>query len=243
MKIKDKLNMNQEQLMENGPITIVVFGDSITHGAFGPGEIDYEAVYWNILKKRLNEVRNYVPVNIINAGIGGTSAKSSLCRLDKQVLAHNPDLIIVCFGLNDVNGSLEDYIASLNTIFTKCIEKGIDTVFMTPNMLNTYVAPDTNKQYLEYAAKTAEFQNSGKMDLFMENSVNLAKEMGISVCDCYYEWKKLNKTTDTTMLLENRINHPTREMHKLFADKLFSLLIDEKNDFNIDIINEYSNYI
>lgn len=51
MKIKDKLNMNQEQLMENGPITIVVFGDSITHGAFGPGEIDYEAVYWNILKK------------------------------------------------------------------------------------------------------------------------------------------------------------------------------------------------
>ena len=66
----------------------------------------------------------------------------------------------------------------------------------------------------------------------MENSVNLAKEMGISVCDCYYEWKKLNKTTDTTMLLENRINHPTREMHKLFADKLFSLLIDEKNDFN-----------
>ena len=34
------------------------------------------------------------------------------------------------------------------------------------------------------------------------------------------------------MLLENRINHPTREMHKLFADKLFSLLIDEKSVFN-----------
>lgn len=133
MKIKDKLNMNTEQLTENGPITIVVFGDSITHGAFGPGEIDYEAVYWNILKKRLNEVRNYVPI---------------------------------------------------------------------------------------------------KMDLFMEKSVKLAKEMGISVCDCYSVWKELNKTTDTTMLLENRINHPTREMHKMFANKLFSLLIDEKSVFN-----------
>ena len=42
----------------------------------------------------------------------------------------------------------------------------------------------------------------------------------------------LNKTPDTTMLLENRINHPPREMHQLFADKLFSLLIDEKSVFN-----------
>ena len=51
LKIKDKLNADTRQLIENGPITIVAFGDSITHGAFGPGEIDYEAVYWNVLKK------------------------------------------------------------------------------------------------------------------------------------------------------------------------------------------------
>lgn len=55
MKIKDKLNADTRQLIENGPITIVAFGDSITHGAFGPGEIDYEAVYWNVLKKQLNK--------------------------------------------------------------------------------------------------------------------------------------------------------------------------------------------
>ena len=61
----------------------------------------------------------------------------------------------------------------------------------------------------------------------MENSVNLAKEMGISVCDCYYEWKKLNKTTDTTMLLENRINHPTREMHELFAWQLIHTILND----------------
>ena len=35
LKIKDKLNADTRQLIENGPITIVAFGDSITHGAFG----------------------------------------------------------------------------------------------------------------------------------------------------------------------------------------------------------------
>lgn len=58
-------------------------------------------------------------MNVINAGIGGISAKTSMERMDKQVLSHNPDLIIVCFGLNDVNGTLEEYLDSLEEIFVK----------------------------------------------------------------------------------------------------------------------------
>ena len=71
MKILEKLLMDQSGLIENGPITIAAFGDSVTHGAVGPGEINYETVYWNRLRKKINDVRNYVPVNVINAGIGG----------------------------------------------------------------------------------------------------------------------------------------------------------------------------
>ena len=37
-------------------------------------------------------------------------------------------------------------------------------------------------------------------------------------------WKELSKTEDTTKLLVNRINHPTQEMHKLFADALFETI-------------------
>lgn len=241
MKIKDKLNMNAEQLIENGPITIVAFGDSITHGAFGPGEIDYEAVYWNVLKKKLNSVRNYVPINVINAGIGGTTAKNSIARLDKQVLAHNPDLIIICFGLNDVNGSLDEYITSLNKIFEKCLQKDTDVIFMTPNMLNTHVMKDTEKRYFEYAHKTAEIQNSGRMDLYIESAVALAEKMGITVCNCYSIWKKLSETEDITMLLANRINHPSREMHKIFANALFNILIDSDSSIENHCDTMWSN--
>ena len=130
-------------------------------------------------------------------------------------------------GFDYVNGTLENYISSLKIIFQKSKECGAQVIFMTPNMLNTYVAEDTEKVCLEYAAVTAEYQNSGKMDAFMDAAVRLAEEMQIDICDCYKKWKEMSKTRDTTMLLANRINHPVREMHQLFADSLFELIIGD----------------
>lgn len=42
MRIKEKILMNKEELTKHGPITIVAFGDSVTHGALSDGEINYE---------------------------------------------------------------------------------------------------------------------------------------------------------------------------------------------------------
>jgi len=228
MKIKEKINLEYEGLVEHGPINIVAFGDSVTHGALGSGEINYETVYWNRLKQKINNVRSYMPVNVINAGIGGITANGSLGRMEKQVFAHNPDLVIVCFGLNDVNGPIERYLNALTKIFEKCNEEDVETIFMTPNMLNTSVADDTASIHMEYAKRTAEIQNGGRMDEFMNAACELAKSMGIKVCDCYSEWKKLSETQDITYLLANRINHPTKEMHELFAQKLFETIFDEE---------------
>ena len=223
MKIVKKLLMNQERLAEQGPITIVA------HGAVGDGEIDYESVYWNRLRQKINRVRNYVPVNVINAGIGGFTAKRSLNRMEKQVFSHDPDLIIICFGLNDVNGTLEDYLDSLGIIFECCLKQETDTIFMTPNMLNTYVAEGTAKHLVAYAESTARMQCEGRMDVYMQEAVKLAKSMGIKVCDCYSKWKELSQTQDTTQLLANYINHPIREMHELFAQMLFETIFREES--------------
>ena len=97
---------------------------------------------------------------------------------------------------------------------------------MTPNMLNTHVADDTPKQHIDYAAKTAQMQNSGRMDKYIYAAVDLANEMGIAVCDCYSKWKDISKTQDITLLLANRINHPTSEMHQLFADSLYDIIVN-----------------
>lgn len=227
MNIKEKLELDYNGLVEHGPINIVAFGDSVTHGCVADGEMNYETVYWNRLKQKINTRKNFVPVNVINAGIGGITAALSLGRMEKQVFSHNPDLVIICFGLNDVNGSLEDYLGALGKIFDRCNEQGCEAVFLTPNMLNTYVADDTPKQYMEYAAVTAEIQNSGRMDKYISEAVKLAKSKGVKVCDCYSKWKELSKTQDTTLLLANRINHPTKEMHELFAQSLYETVFSD----------------
>lgn len=228
MKIKDKLNLDYDGLVKYGPVNIVAFGDSVTHGALN-GEIDYETVYWNLLKKKLNQFRSYIPVNVINAGIGGITASASIERIERDVISHHPDIIIVCFGLNDINSSLETYLQSLEIIFTHCTVACDNVIFMTPNMLNTYIADDTAVEHLEYAAITAEYQNSGRMDEFMDAACALAARCRVTVCDAYAQWKKLaERGEDTTMLLCNRINHPTRKMHQLFADMLYNLIISDE---------------
>ena len=231
MRIKEKLMLDRKGLETHGPITIVAFGDSVTHGAVTGGEINYETVYWNRLRQKLNAARNYIPVNVINAGIGGITAKASLARMDSQVLKHEPDLIIVCFGLNDVNGSFEDFTESLREIFRRALDSGAEVIYLSPNMLNTYVGEGTEERYLEYAEKTARMQNEGRMDRYIGGAIALANEMGVTVCDAYGEWKRLAEGgADTTMMLANRINHPTKEMHALFADLLFDAVMAEKAD-------------
>ena len=228
MKVKEKIMLGLEGLTEYGPINIVIFGDSVSHG-FMRDAADYENVYWNILKQKLNVFRDYIPVNMICASIGGTSAAASLARMEQQVLKHEPDMVIVCFGLNDVNGSLERYLNALRIIFERCTQAGAEVIFLTPNMLNTYVAEDTPPQHLDYAKKTAEMQTSGRMDQYIYAAKQMALDMGVTVCDCYSKWKELSKTQDTTMLLANRINHPTPEMHRLFADSLYETIIGTKD--------------
>ena len=224
MKIIEKLNMDKNGLLKNGPINIVILGDSVSHGAI-VDNIDYENVYWNRLRKMLNSYRDYVPVNMICASVGGTTAKDAVPRLDSQVLCHHPDLVIVSFGLNDVNHPIEDYLSSLSTIFEKCQQAGSDVIFMTPNMLNTYVSEETEEKHLRYAAITAQYQNEGRMDLFMNEAVSLAEKTGVTVCNCYRMWKNLSLQQDTTLLLANRINHPLPHMHQLFANRLYNAII------------------
>lgn len=228
MHVYEKLFMDREGLEKNGPVTIVAFGDSITHGALRDG-MNYESVYWNRLRKKLLDVRNYVPVNVINAGIEGITASESVARMEKQVFCHEPDLVIVCFGLNDVNGDLKDYLEALEIIFEKCQSHETDVIFLTPNMMNTYVAKDTPEEHLSYAAMTAEYQNNGKMDMFINEAVKLADKKQIPVCNCYAEWKKIAETEDTTQLLINRINHPIPQMHELFAERLLEMIMRSKN--------------
>lgn len=221
-----------KKLISGEKTVIVAFGDSVTAGYFKSGtgevhsELDEGAAYHQILGEKLRNIIPNSKLEVINAGVGGDSANTAKKRLQQDVLNKKPDLVTVCFGLNDVNGSVKTYKNSLAEIFTRIKEIGADILFLTPNMLNTTVSPDTVDGLIDYANKTAGFQNDGTMDEFMDAARGVAAEFRIPVCDCYKKWKALSKMgVDTVALLDNRINHPTRAMHEFFAENLLDTLL------------------
>ena len=75
--------------------------------------------------------------------------------------------------------------------------------------------------FIELAERKARLQNDGVFEAHMEAAHNVCKKYDVPICDCYAIWKKLSESgVDTTELLANKINHPTREMNWLFAAEL-----------------------
>ncbi len=237
MKIFELLSQKNSDNKDNATIIASFLGDSVTQGAFEFVDeknnehhiFDYEAVYHTQLKRMIAKMFPKAPFNTINAGILGTSASFGLKRLERDVLHHNPNLVVVCFGLNDSfagEAGISVYVESLRNMFRKLKERSIETIFMTPNMMNTYVSDDiTNEEMLAIAKDTEKTQNSGLFDKYIDNAKSVCLVEGIKICDCYEKWKLMHKNgIDTTKLLANRINHPDKEMHKLFAEELFKTI-------------------
>lgn len=239
MRIVEKIRQKNENYHLSSTPTIVFLGDSVTHGCFeiiegakGTLEVvcDFEAVYHNQLKKILSMVFPFAPINIVNAGISGDTSQGGLQRLERDVLKFNPDLVVVCYGLNDSNKGkdyLNEYLEGLAGIFLELKKNDIEVIFLTPNMKNTYISPAIKSlPLIEMAKLNMESQINGTLDLYIYSAKELCQKEKVVVCDCYEKWKKLYYSgVDTTSLLSNFINHPNRPMHKLFAWSLFETIM------------------
>lgn len=218
--------------MAHGPVNVVICGDSVSHGCLNHLGNHFDTVYHARLRMMMNTAYPDIPVNIINNGVGGLCADYAVKNFDRDVSCHHPDLVIICFGLNDVNGSLEDYLYNLGELFDKTAELGADCIFMTPNMMNTSLVADelyANPGECGYAKITMEYQLGGRVDRYIDAAKALAEEKGVVVSDCYAKWKEMHESgVDVTKHLINYINHPTREMHALFAETLYETIFGEK---------------
>ena len=239
MKIAEKLSAKAKDNWNTPTVTIAFLGDSVTQGCFElyrkEGEeydtvFDKNSAYHTYVAKILSVLYPTVPVNIINAGVSGSSAPHGLERLERDVLRHDPDLTVVCFGLNDCGKKaegLDNYLNALKEIFEKLEKKGSEILFMTPNMMATEVScRETDPLFRKIAEKISRLQNDGVLDMYIGGAKALCKEKNIPVCDCYAKWKAMSAAgVDVTELLANKINHPTREMNWLFATSLVETML------------------
>lgn len=233
MKIIEKIRKKAENNSDFEGVTITFLGDSVTQGCFEIYKkenntietvFDKKNAYHRYIADLFSLLFPTVPINIINAGISGDTAEKGAERLERDVLRHQPDLVVVSYGLNDATEekSVKFFKNALKEIFEKLSDQKMEVIFLTPNMMNTkisvYLQDDDMRKIAENKAR---IQSNGCMDRYMQAAREVCNIYGIPVCDCYTIWKKLNQNgVDTTELLANKINHPIREMNYLFAYEL-----------------------
>ncbi len=238
MKFVECLRQKSEDNLGNRTPIIAFLGDSVTQGCFEVYEknaqihavFDGKEAYSEKVKRILGMLYPLAPVAVVNVGVEGDSAPYGVKRFERDVLSCNPDLLIVCYGLNDSNEEQEgipQYKTALKKIFTSAREAGIETIFMTPNMFNIYLDERAVKPFLhEVGNMFARRQLEGTFDAYMNAAREACEEEQVTICDCYAIWKKMYENgVDTTALLSNGLNHPIREMHNLFAWELVKTIL------------------
>ncbi len=215
-----------QKLASGEPVTIVFFGDSITaqrprdfrdgRGSFVDRFTQYlrdrfpgrDVVVTPCEEKVASEAGRIV---ILKAGVGGDDTPRALRRIRADVLDHDPDAVVVMFGVNDENGRggvnnvppLE-YRKNMEEIVDRCRAAGAEIILMTTSMKNRdWVGTVGNLD--EYSAVVRE----------------VAREKATCLVDNYHAWVDLPKVGYNYMIyLGTCINHPVDLGHELFFQGL-----------------------
>lgn len=240
MKIIEKIKAKQANIWDAPPVTIAFSGDSVTQGCFESylttptstaTVFEYESGYTVRLKQILNLLYPNVQINLVNSGVSGATAADGLKHLDRDVLSHNPDLVVVAFALNDSCNGLEGlsaYRESLSKIVQKVLKSGAECIVLTPNMMNDKNSPHLREpRMFELAEQFSAIQCGGVLDTYVQTARDIAGENGCILCDVYAKWKAMSAAgVDTTELLANKFNHPIRQLHYLPAIMLCECMLE-----------------
>ena len=238
MKITEKLADKNRNAFGSAPVTVAFLGDSVTNGCFevypaltdhGEDGIDVvfepENSYSAHVRRILSLLYPKAQINIINAGISGDSAPGGLARMERDLLPYRPDLTVVCYGLNDSgagDGGIVRYHDALVAIIEKLKASGSEVIVMTPQPICARVHTQLRGEALRtMAGNLAAAFAEGGFDRYMQAARAAAAETDVPLCDVYAKWMAMfDGGVDITDLLSNYLNHPTRELHWLFAYSL-----------------------
>jgi len=133
---------------------IVCFGDSVTQGV---PHVALEDTFPRILERRLNARRGELErLHCVNSGVGGENTAEGLARFDAAVARHEPLLVIVEFGLNDIRYEPEkhigpeDFANNLEVICDRVAALGAGVLLTTPNpIINAFHGYSANTDYYD----------------------------------------------------------------------------------------------
>lgn len=126
-------------------VTVAYLGGSITEGISAGAEGCYAKLTCDYFAQKFGTGDN---VQYVNAGLSGTPSKLGILRLDRDVLAYEPDICFIEFAVND--GTEADYQNAYESIVRTLLQKNITPVLLFSVTENDHSAQDYMKQIGEF---------------------------------------------------------------------------------------------
>lgn len=215
-------------------VKFYLFGDSICYGQL----VSSYKTWANILATSLAGLSSKKKKFLIqNAGVNGNTTRQALERLHYDVTSHNPDYVLIQFGMNDCNYWHTDkglprvtpdaFKANLEEIVHKCLAAGVKHCFFNTNHPST-------KGFKSGSVKNHDKSNReyNKHIRDITKKMHL-KGMPVSLCDIERHWLNHLKVNDNfklqDLLLEDGI-HLSDTGHDLYVSYLIPVILSHIQD-------------
>lgn len=200
------------RLRAGQPLSIAVSGDSISQGynASGfSGAPPGMPPYPDLVAAQLEQTFG-TPVTLRNRAIAGWSVDQGAADLDK-LLAENPELIIIAYGMNDVGRRDPERFKTQIADMLRRIEaagKDIEVILAAPMIGNTQWRHTPREMFPQYRDALA----------------SLVKP-GVALADLTSIWSEMLKRKREVDLTGNGVNHPSDFGHRIYAQSILALLV------------------
>ncbi len=195
---------------------IIFFGDSITQAGVKPGG------YIDKLNSMLDKNGLKSQYELVGAGIGGNKIYDLYLRLEEDVIAKQPDVVLIYIGVNDVwhkqsygtGTDADKFVKFYEAIIKKIQATNAKIILCTPAVIG----------------EKNDFSNQQDGDLNKYSSIirSIAQKNSLPLCDLRkvfleYNLKNNPENKESGILTTDRV-HLNDTGNQLVADKMYELL-------------------
>jgi len=143
---------------------------------------------------------------VLNAGWDGNTAADGLQRIERDVVRHDPDLVLLAFGLNDLKlrRTPDQLSTDLETMVQRLAAHGCEVVLLATNLIRAGIYSHLLRDY-----NTAIWQ--------------LARQNDLPLVDVAAAWKQVLDQNPAADLLSD-VAHLTPVGQQVIADPVAALL-------------------
>lgn len=209
-------------------IKIVCLGDSTTLGFIGGGLGTAATPYPDTLEALLSDYAETTDLTVVNEGTNSEDSREALTKV-AGVVAQNPDLVIISYGINDASSgavdppqvTLTEYIENLTSMVLSFRKAGAAVAFATPPPRFARGGSDV-QDHEEFLQRS--------FSRYVKAMKALGARLNVPVADVTGWWWQLYRAEpqDFSRFQVDHL-HPTQEGYDLMAQTIFLQLFHSNN--------------